>query len=80
MAPIPPRWMPQFIAREFHIAAVRALMLIQIDRDAVDADDAGRFCNVHAAFLAVAAGPALADCGGNHEASEDTKKEKSSGV
>jgi ribonuclease PH len=55
-------------------------MLIQIDRDAVDADDAGRFCNVHAAFLAVAAGPALADCGGNHEASEDTKKEKSSGV
>ncbi|MFP6732634.1 MAG: hypothetical protein VB959_02190 [Rhodospirillales bacterium] len=32
------------------------------------------------AFLAVAAGPALADCGGNHEASEDTKKEKSSGV
>ena len=44
----PPRRMFEFIARQFHIPAVRTLVLVQIDRDAVDADDAGWFCDVHA--------------------------------
>ena len=37
-----------FVARQFHIPAVRTLVLVQVHGDAVDADDAGWFCDVHA--------------------------------
>ena len=43
----PPRGMFEFVARQFHISGIRALVLIQVHRDALDADDAGRLGQVH---------------------------------